>query len=95
MFHPFTYLNLSSINVYPLKDVIIAYLESCKRKPASASDDEDDLDEDDHQTNEEFEAFKKWLDESTPSSTPAAPAPAASTALTPPLLVRKHARSVV
>ena len=73
-----------------MQDVIVSYLESCKRKPVASNEDLDengltpdtDVDEDDPQSQQEFDEFKKWLDESAPSSEPP-PKPTLATVATP------------
>ena len=44
----------------PFQETIDAYLASCRR--------DDNEEEDDPETSQEFSDFKKWLDETTPSS---------------------------
>ena len=55
------------------QEVIDAYLASCRRapKPSPTGDDDDDADDpcdEDAASQKEFEDFKKWLEEATPSS---------------------------
>lgn len=56
------------------QEVIEAYLASCRRAPKSSptGDDDDDADDpcdgEDAAAQKEFEDFKKWLDDATPSS---------------------------
>ena len=57
----------------PFQETIDAYLASCRRgkavpSPAGDDDGDDNEEEDDPETSQEFSDFKKWLDETTPSS---------------------------
>ncbi len=64
----------------PLKEVIDNYMAHCRRSKSVSrdfeNDDEDDADDD--QTRQEFEDFKRWLDETNPSSSQTAPSSVAT-----------------
>ena len=64
----------------PLKEVIDNYMAHCRRSKSVSrdfeNDDEDDADDD--QTRQEFEDFKRWLDEANPSSSQIAPSSVAT-----------------